>query len=106
MKTKTKAAHTPGPWYVVPEMGVKPDDRGRWSYIMRNPGGDGMPIATLYVKWGPGEANANLLAAAPDLLEVAKWAESFLAELGNDGNGESDLLRNIRAAVARAEGSV
>ncbi|MBI5725126.1 MAG: hypothetical protein HZA50_14295 [Planctomycetes bacterium] len=48
-------------------------------------------------------ANANLMAAAPDLLEVCK---SALATLDNIGSADRKVVRiAIRAAIAKAEGA-
>lgn len=49
------------------------------------------------------EADARLIAAAPDLLDVAKWA---LDSLLNDGRSEvyRGLTDTLRAAIAKAEG--
>lgn len=47
------------------------------------------------------EANAKLIAAAPDLLAVAKAAACWFGELGND-DGAQGLLDDLRAAIAKA----
>jgi hypothetical protein len=70
------------------------------------------------------EANACLIAAAPDLLEALKYTRAFVAaaagashfmdgfEIGEDGlpqskkrvTAEDDVLRFVDAAIAKAEG--
>ena len=50
-----------------------------------------------------GEANAQLIAAAPELLEACKLAEATVRRLNrhNSANGTLDVLRDV---IAKAEG--
>ena len=85
--------HTPGPWQVQIVDGV---------VSVVHEGGFVFDSA-FEVDEGPGEADAHLIAAAPDLLaacEVAlKSAISFL------GDGEtSPVRRKLLAAIRKAEG--
>lgn len=48
-------------------------------------------------------ANAQLIAAAPELLEAAKRAEKTLLKLLKDGNHDG-VLRDLNAAISKAEG--
>ena len=76
--------HTPGPWEARPSRQC-----GVFSIIM----------GTFYASGYIGEANARLIAAAPDLLEALKaikWA------MENDEYGEAERI--IDDAVAKAEG--
>ncbi len=76
------STHTPGPWRVDI---IK--DGGNWDYQIRtvkphNPGGKhGVHIAATnaYLE-AKGEANANLIAAAPELLELLTLALTGLDE--------------------------
>lgn len=94
-----KAAHTPGPWHVERACGryeIWPKDQGQThSYI-----------GTIQE-----EANARLIAAAPELLEllidIGQWLEAGLtrgqisrATVNRDG----DLVTQIRAVIAKAKG--
>ena len=98
--------HTPGPWAVrehwsddgafevYPTRGGAPS-YGQWSALAEVPeyGKEDSPEA---------EANAHLIAAAPDLLEA-------LQEIVNaaDGDGWNQLdagLKKARAAIAKATG--
>ena len=45
------------------------------------------------------EANARLIAAAPELLEFAKW----VADRGGDNNC-TDIFKRARSVIAKAEG--
>lgn len=86
--------HTPGPWYVVPcltgAISINKDKQ--------------IPLATVGgASWHLGaemcEANARLIAAAPELLAALKGAKYFL-------EGEDYLYARvvIRAAIIKAEG--
>jgi len=102
----TKSKHTPGPWEYRPN---KYDDWG----VVRS--ADGLPVAQACVgrwykdfdahrvnKTDPGEANARLIAAAPDLLDALEMLIS-----NHDNCGQPRMLNVIpaaRAAIAKAKG--
>jgi hypothetical protein len=88
--------HTPGPWKYLRTSGF---DYGSTAY------------------WIPGicgnvkdEANARLIAAAPDLLEALSKIEAACAVIpeGLEGYLEplSDALADARAAIAKATGAM
>ncbi len=88
--------HTPGPW----NEWATPDDLDMSHEICAN---NRLPIAIIY-DGEKAQANARLIAAAPDLLEAAqallnRW-------LGGDGDMDDDdrIERNMRAAIAKASG--
>ena len=88
------AQHTPGPWHI----GGKPQ-----SPIIF--GSDGFAVADATVfhgtfKEGQTEANANLIAAAPDLLEALETASWLLADISPDGL----VKQKVDAAIAKAKG--
>lgn len=87
--------HTPGPWTAIPDS----DGEGDWYVV----GAEEEVVAI-----GLTEPAARLIAAAPDLLAVAKIFERYLADNGGDeqfhnadGTG---WLTIARAAIAKAEG--
>lgn len=87
-QTTTAAQHTPGPWYVD---------------IHANIMAGGRLVAFPSVS-GPQEANARLIAAAPELLEVVKafrvaWLSNGFYETGHEVLAEKAL-----AAIAKATG--
>lgn len=99
---------TTGPWSADPntlhngdEIWVGPDN------------GDGSVIAAVWpwgddeVGTGEREANAHLIAAAPELYEAlakaAKILDRNFMEVGGDGN---DVLDEAKAALAKARGEV
>jgi len=62
---------------------------------------------------GTPEANARLIAAAPDLLAALQWIVDFVDEhpewadsyfLEDEGSAERYWLDEARAAIAKAEG--
>ncbi len=87
--------HTPGPWESQATAGYETHGQ-RAVYAEEN----GKDIAIVY----DGEANARLIAAAPELLEACK------ALVGSDHDGKSFTSRAAlatrlaRAAIAKAEG--
>ncbi len=103
----TTLQHTPGPW--------------RWDADTQEIA-DGISITTGKVVsrvatvhgWGPTyEANARLIATAPELLAQLKRAELLLVDadrewFGGNGSDNSEsfqkMLAPIRAAIAKATG--
>jgi hypothetical protein len=88
MKTK----HTPGPWLLVSrEVG------GAIQIVDSHPAT--LRICTVTNAHND-EANAHLIAAAPELL---KQLESALACIERDGSVLGDMVK-MRAAIAKAKG--
>lgn len=89
------AKHTQGPW-----------KRGVTSPKIY--GADGEPVARAWHDRDAieREANARLIAAAPELLEALEAAETALIKDMEDPEGfnweQSGLLPKIRAAIAKA----
>ena len=98
--------HTQGPWTVSNETDI--------SGIENDPenGCVGpVDVAHVYLRTVQGrtEANARLIAAAPDLLEALEWCAETLAVFVADGSAapESVIGKNLttaRAAIAKATG--
>lgn len=84
--------HTPGPWVAVARTN---------AYIEieapNQPGYSAKKVATASLT--NHEANARLIAAAPDLLEALNAAEALLHSLGMQS---SDAYQEIDAAIAKA----
>ena len=99
-----KATYTPGPWR----------DEGWKNVVVNLPTGETIALCPgpKYAPLGVFQANAALIAAAPDLLEALEAAYSVLR------NGDSRTLPEplmvehvstlpvIRAAIAKARGEV
>lgn len=109
-QTGKHTAHTPGPWdyvpsnehhgpYVTTEHGSTVCD----CYCMSNPsglsvrnGGNSKPIHHMHEM---ADANARLIAAAPELLEALKAAKRYLAFQAPD-----NVWSLVADAIAKAEG--
>lgn len=106
--------HTPGPWAFgyrkddSPKAFIDPNFEQPWINI------DPVPKNDLEILNGMGcickvsgpdrEANANLIAAAPDLLEVAKGILLLLDQDDQPYYSKIALLNAAERAIAKAEG--
>lgn len=96
--------HSPAPWTVVPLSG-----RGG-PFAIRMPAPAGSRHATHYgVQEVVTIADANLIAAAPELLEALReLTDAFLGTIAGEGfdeeHCECPVLDKARAAIAKAEG--
>jgi hypothetical protein len=100
-------SHTPGPWRATQCLA----DPGTWT--IRNTA-ENRAIARVRARDAEGldidtEANARLIAAAPDLLAACKEAERilhayFASPNTNEGRRATAIMNLIRTAIARAEG--
>lgn len=117
--TTAQEKWTPGPWEYVPSTEHHgPYVAGPFSgdicdcYTMSNPhalsvlnGGDSQPI---HFQGDSADANARLIAAAPELYEALQIASGLIdtpigrRKLGLDANGEA--VAAIRAALSKARG--
>ena len=101
MGNETKTQHTPGPWRVRKDgagrlAGVSDETRKFDCFVW---GGVAVDADLM-------EANARLIAAAPELLEALKEAHAELIRLGaeTDAVYASPAMRLIFTAIAKAEG--
>ncbi len=89
------SAHTPGPWT------ARMLDDPQWVVASSGP----LVCNTLH---GNDEANARLIAAAPEMLDAARMAvkelEWFLSKAGPGSYSATGTLEQLRAAIAKAEG--
>ena len=86
---------TQGPFSVA-------ETRHKYDTVIRGPKNE--PIALVLIAGfskKEGAANANLLAAAPDLLEALKW---MVLRTEEGGYPDGKCLEEARAAIARATG--
>jgi hypothetical protein len=94
------AQHTAGPWEVTDVIANETPMRRIRSLHCRS-----MVLAHINENYD-GEANARLIAAAPDLLAalcaVLDWFDDWNVEIGP---AELTLLDQVRAAIAKAEGT-
>lgn len=88
------AKHTPGPWEAC-DAGDYSDYDGKCRVIL----GDDLRIAVALGDHAENDANARLIAAAPDLLAALEVALFWL-----EYDGRYDV-QGIRATIAKAKGS-
>lgn len=101
-----EAKHTPGPWRVADKT-----TKTKGFVILD---GYNREVANVYQRpdYMPKEreadaANARLIAAAPEMLHALYAAEMGIAELCHGQHPDNECwntLRDIRAAIAKAEG--
>ncbi len=94
------SGHTKGPWKAVEngfwKQGVQ---AGRGKWIVYKAGTEGMKQTEI-------EANARLIAAAPDLLEALEELSAVYSDALRDEFNitECPLIDKAHAAIARAKG--
>lgn len=97
------AKHTPGPWVADDNEGFSP-----WSIWSRMaPSGHGTPgrkVAVVDDCSGHSDADAQLIAAAPELLEALKACAAVCAGETMNKRGLISALEQARAAIAKATG--
>ena len=98
------AQHTPGPWKFGKELGAR---NGEWL-VSFDAGSKGRGIAIAETRTGPGseEANARLIAAAPELLAALERAYmALIGYLPAHRNGVTDAaIGAASAAITKATG--
>lgn len=103
------AAHTPGPWKVTHD-----DYAGHYDVSTFDPQMGSEAIAQVFyvanAPGGRGEADARLIAAAPELLEALEKMLSLLnavCALSDDNYARDDWqdVLNANAAIAKARGA-
>ena len=97
-------SHTPGPWAVFP----KPhDDKERFSHWIYEENDPGHNVGIcLCEDREESEANASLIAAAPDMLAALKECAlqlEYLAEKFQPTSTGVAVLSRVEAAIAKAE---
>ena len=114
----TTNRHTPGPWeYIAGPQGDPDFEDCEFLIAEQRPKGDVVATVVGPVRQGAPEANARLIAAAPDLLlslrtfvaanGIANYDSTLCWGCEQPKTGECDafcLLRRARAAIAAAEG--
>jgi hypothetical protein len=103
-----KMKHTPGPWtYLRMKLGPKQKDR-RCGFVINGPDtGNPLPVRVCDLRvpagidgFGEGEANARLIAAAPELLAALQAVADYWA----GGDIPPDIDAAMRDAIAKAQG--
>ena len=95
-----KQTHTPGPWSIED---CTPGESTGLCFAINS---ENNVIARTTDGWKEAQANARLIASAPELLEMCKLFEECMANL--DGASEpfdtSYELSKVRAVLAKVEG--
>lgn len=96
------STHTPGPWNIL-WVNVAKDPRDNSAASIET--GTGSIIALNLAKKEHAEGNARLIAAAPDLLAACNRALTELAEPVMLHVALPRICAELRAAIAKAEGT-
>jgi hypothetical protein len=88
--------HTPEPWEAHWD--------GEWQTWDRDADGISRRICVLHGLFGRREANARLIDAAPELLEVCETLVDITSYPSLDLDAMSDLIDRAKVAIARAKG--
>ena len=102
-----QVTHTPGPWHNFEQNGMNPNYKGLYEIDASHPSGSRQTIAVTPYKGDAREldANARLIARAPELLEQCKLFEKLLTVMIMEGHSGADLERdNLQAILDRVEG--
>lgn len=96
------AAHTPGPWMVGNDgQGIYVHPIGREGFTVAQP--SGLDPSVTHVGAHTAEANARLIAAAPDLLEALQGIVRMWNAYGV-GSVPMREVYGVHAAIAKATG--
>jgi len=98
-------SHTPGPWYVV-------DDRPMFGILSKHRFGANDPEVICQIGQDimcpqseeEAAANAHLIAAAPDLLEILRYTYSLYREAARMAGHPGVTIPAVEQAIAKAEG--
>lgn len=103
-----QVTHTPGPWEL--SLNVHDEDHGEQEYLhiiaKKRMSDIGMiRLARHKPNRTTDQANARLIAAAPELFEQCKLFEKLLSTLIMEGHSGADLERdNLQAILDKVEG--
>ena len=108
-----KILHTPGPWKAIMRKDAPSGllgDNGVVRWAIGSKSIAPLAVVRLSMENEQGEANAHIIAAAPELLEILRDCESELEYIrcySKDSRGGNviALLDKIRTVIAKADGS-
>jgi len=93
--------HTLGPWHTIQRNG------SLWVYCEDHKDESNPTIADINIMDPNSEANANLIVAAPEMLEALKIAQLLLEELSVEQgftSQQDDDYKLIKSVINKAEG--
>ena len=91
--------HTPGPWRTY---NMSKNKILKQWHIQRDDCKHDIALVSLDVAADERESVANLIAAAPELLEALKQFVDYYESM--QGHKDNSVIRNGKAAINRAEG--
>jgi hypothetical protein len=91
--------HTPGPWKAQPREGIE----GQWEVVSTCETEWLIAAAAPHIDGDPDEANARLIAAAPELLEALLGLRLYVDPMMG-GEEVDNAIRAANAAIAKATG--
>lgn len=102
--------HTPGPWHWDGSYARR--DNSRIIKVVNGPASGNWVAAALDFNRDDRDdevnANAHLIAAAPDLLASCQFALDWVNRIGEHApiqfGGEAEVAAQLRASIAKAEG--
>ncbi len=89
MDEKAKQGHTPGPWEMIDDYGIGFDIDSKNHHICR--------LTSNNTRF---EANARLIAAAPELLEACR--DFVVSHTDSGGMAQEEAWQSAGAAIAKA----
>lgn len=89
----SEPTHTPGPWAIGQH--ATPDYAPQYGVYAER--GDDRDLAT--VKGGNAEANARIIAAAPELFELALRCQGYFLKVGGKYNGLYKELTSVLSDI-------
>lgn len=91
--------HTPGPWNIA----IRNRHEGECAPGLWITGANNTVVDTGNLKaWPLSDANARLIAAAPDMLAALRWLVEAVED--NDAGSLESAVARAKAAIARATG--
>ena len=100
--SEKQVTHTPGPWHAFKQVSYS-SCKGMFEISKSHPCGYRQTVAVTPLAGDEKELNANarLIAAAPELLEQCKFLEKLLAMIHHES---SPMLADLRAILDKVEG--
>lgn len=107
MKNTKTVTHTPGPWHVNHNISVHIDSEDGRFVAAVSADEDGNKPEDGYIPYAEGEANAALIAAAPDLLAACMAASAYLTPPASRfPENRKAAAEMIEAAIHKAQGGI
>lgn len=103
MKTKTKSAHTPGPWHIRSKSDTDHPNKYNLRVTADCEGGEVVVAEDIGYDTDPqSNADAQLIAAAPDLLKAQQACERIFSAWRKDADPDGDLTHGESAELDAA----